>query len=1175
MTAAADDAGSATLGRSTTAFDHLHLAPSATYFGGDDPDSLAAAPTEWGLWATIEGQQVLVCGCSDGTLRFQSGDTGHLTGRRSSSVIRSVLTRSESREESTGRSMYSRVDGSGPALWGVQTEADGEWLLAVGMGNGDVRVCAPPEWSDTDLSARRIPPEIPDWDPLWVFSAQPGGPARWGAWSSIDGRPTLACGYGNGAVVIRQVPGRRSASAAGNPASRDIEHLLRGHVAPTRWGAWNEGSQLLATGDDDGVIIVWRIRPNDPVPWESVGRVEVGSAVTCGTWIDHTEDDRLLIVGTERGEVEAFLSVGDRRLERTPLFDNHPARQASVANTQGRGARWLTSFEDTYLWLACGFDDGLSVLSKVRIDVRPSRAPDPLNPAGIEVAHMELPPSPIGPSTWGSWAKVNDIPVLAAGYANGSVQLHVFDHRLVVDLTSGRSQGNWGMWQLIDDIPTLTTGDATSGTVTVWRLHAEVQHPRLPAYRTDNTTTVDQLDRTTEAKALAELVTSASTSLPLAVGLFGEWGEGKSHFLGLLREQVRDAKKQQWACHHVRQVSFNAWHYAETDLWSSLVTEMFGQLSRPEGTDLVTAQRQMSRLEAKLVAAHRIDERIAAESERIAELESDPTPPWWRMELSALRVAFSNTLWEQAKQQSDALDQRIQTATDEQWWKDARDVAALCNKGNRIRWTLTMILITTGVVGLFFLTDLARGASTAAVVIAIAFLQRLHHTSKRYTNSIAELMRKVDIERTRIEGERATALAVSRANLDALRREKHRLTAAGQLAGLVTDRAAEGGYRSSLGVMTRIREDFEEMSRLLLGNEPDSPRTAVDSVGDGLPSIDRIVLYIDDLDRCPPQRVVQLLEAIHLLLAVELFVVVVAVDPRWMLRSIATHYREMLMSGPESDGLVVDPDDDGHWSSTPPQYLEKIFQVVFTLPPLASGGYLSMMNTLIGRRGEAPNDAVPVERSTVTATPPPQVQTHRQESLPAKQRSTTTVPDLGHIELTETIAPMTMSDNEITLLGLLGPPLINTPRSVKRLANSYGLFSAIERIRSDEGTDEARLPALVLLGTLVAFPQLGPVLLTHLDAAPSTSTWPEFVDGLYPQSSTEQWANAADTKLTASEAEAWQLLSSALRGIGTRAEQVGIVLPEDITAWQRWIHQVGRLSFPAGRVVSGLSRKKG
>ena len=46
------------------------------------------------------------------------------------------------------------------------------------------------------------------------------------------------------------------------------------------------------------------------------------------------------------------------------------------------------------------------------------------------------------------------------------------------------------------------------------------------------------------------------------------------------------------------------------------------------------------------------------------------------------------------------------------------------------------------------------------------------------------------------------------------------------------------------------------------------------------------MLYIDDLERCEPDQVVQVLQAVHLLLAMELFVVVVGVDPRWLLRSL-------------------------------------------------------------------------------------------------------------------------------------------------------------------------------------------------------------------------------------------------------------------------------------------------
>ena len=166
-----------------------------------------------------------------------------------------------------------------------------------------------------------------------------------------------------------------------------------------------------------------------------------------------------------------------------------------------------------------------------------------------------------------------------------------------------------------------TGGD--DGAVRLWEVIEDRPVPRLPSYRSDATAPVDELSRAGDAVALAELVTAVTAKPPLAVGLFGDWGEGKSHFLELLQQQVAATARPDNLLAHsaVRQVRFNAWHYAETDLWASLVAELFAQLAAAPDGDLGAEQRRQSRLAADLVAERGLRERLQAARDRRDELQ--------------------------------------------------------------------------------------------------------------------------------------------------------------------------------------------------------------------------------------------------------------------------------------------------------------------------------------------------------------------------------------------------------------------------------------------------------------------------------------------------------------------------------------------------------------------------
>src|SRR5207253_1280509 len=129
------------------------------------------------------------------------------------------------------------------------------------------------------------------------------------------------------------------------------------------------------------------------------------------------------------------------------------------------------------------------------------------------------------------------------------------------------------------------------------------------------------------------------------------------------------------------------------------------------------------------------------------------------------------------------------------------------------------------------------------------------------------------------------------------------------------------------------------------------------------------VLYIDDLDRCRPDRVIQVLEAVHLLLAFPLFAVVVAVDPRWLRRSLLKHYPNLI--GPDPVKRQNQRKDGAQRLATPQDYLEKIFQVPFHLQSLGKEGYFQLTSKLFSIKAADVVKAGAASLETESSSPSP------------------------------------------------------------------------------------------------------------------------------------------------------------------------------------------------------------
>jgi formylglycine-generating enzyme required for sulfatase activity len=109
-------------------------------------------------------------------------------------------------------------------------------------------------------------------------------------------------------------------------------------------------------------------------------------------------------------------------------------------------------------------------------------------------------------------------------------------------------------------------------------------------------------------------------------------------------------------------------------------------------------------------------------------------------------------------------------------------------------------------------------------------------------------------------------------------------------------------YQAQLRSLEQFQRNFELLVKTLLRREGRKPR--------------RLVVFVDDLDRCLPEKAIQVLEAIKLFLDVKGCMFVLGLDAKAIENAVRTRYR----------GEVK-----------PREYLEKIIQLPFILPLIEAG----------------------------------------------------------------------------------------------------------------------------------------------------------------------------------------------------------------------------------------------
>ncbi len=784
--------------------------------------------------------------------------------------------------------------------------------------------------------------------------------------------------------------------------------------------------------------------------------------------------------------------------------------------------------------------------------------------------------------------------------------------------------------------------------------------PVVPGFDADDLLGPDKLGIMDDVRTLSAVIMAERWKPPLSIGLFGDWGSGKSFFIekmlayiSLLASKSRDARKMGEPTvfvSEVAQIRFNAWHFIDTNLWASMVLRiyeglaeaLFGPAEDKADAEQREAQegifRQLDACERKIDELRQERDALVAKEatarDRLARDRSELGPV-----MAGLKQLgeFKGKELIRFLQDNPDLEKRVREVSRLSGVEDLGECverlrdqyAELCAKGawfvERWKWAKknpwkaggAAAVVTAGaVIGLIDWTSVYSHPLFINVASGVTSLTTLGGTLwKSYGERLNAVINLAQSSQNLFQAEAETKgtedLAVVDAKLDERLKEAEehnkkleQLEIDFGLESFLRERAVSSDYGQYLGIIALVRRDFKRLAKLL-GQEQDENKDktkasakAPDPAKGKELRCDRIILYIDDLDRCPPDRVVEVLQAVHMMLSLKLFVVVVAADPRWLLHSLRNHYSELFTRrGKLAEIEGISEEEAGAWTSTPQNYLDKIFQIPFSVAKMNDAGYEQLVDRLFrkdadtgqtersaiaaAKPAEAPAQAATEPGKTPAAAPGTPVPPPKVSAGATAGAQVSPVPTVQRkIDLTP--STLNVSEWELKLIRELSC-LISTPRATKRLANVYRLIRAgrpENKLSLLIGTEKKAgdyQAVLVLLGILIGYPEQAPDLLCGLFTT-TTETFRQFVEEdlvarrRWSAGKAHRYENNLCSEMSEYESGRWDALRETLLALLDKLDRK---YQMDLQSYRNWTPRVARYSFRAGHIVGSMSGEAG
>jgi predicted KAP-like P-loop ATPase len=190
--------------------------------------------------------------------------------------------------------------------------------------------------------------------------------------------------------------------------------------------------------------------------------------------------------------------------------------------------------------------------------------------------------------------------------------------------------------------------------------------------------------------------------------------------------------------------------------------------------------------------------------------------------------------------------------------------------------------------------------------------------------------------------------------------------------------------------------------------------------------IDKLVVIIDDLDRCLPDRIIDNLEAIKLFLNVKNTAFVIGADPRIVRHAIEYRYKDMIDDSNKENSnerIVYD-------------YLEKLIQIPYNLPKLSDSEVETYITLLFCENDIDNSDDFKVVLEAFK-----------------KFREQNRYSVFDFVKVKETLADTTKTkklEKNVSLIAKLSPiiseSLYGNPRQIKRFLNTFMLRKKLANV---------------------------------------------------------------------------------------------------------------------------------